>query len=454
MVVPKESNFRSGAAIQEELYSALPPKLLNELENLHGQLHYPGWEKDYNATHEAFQMGSELKFSRCFRKLRDKQRVYDDYKAFTRLNALAHLHLTYPGNEYDKQAVEKWHLEHPSTDETDIIFEDKLEGLRNKEQLFFGDRSHPNVQDLDALELSYVGWEADYQAAVAAHCDTPGKSFAAILHRLRQKQRLSEGNRSHWRLVELDKLELSYPGWEDDVAEVEEWHLRNPDNKKNNILYAEVIEGMKDQQQIYLGWDHDDDNVSSDESTNGNIEAEISVEKERNEVKEMAKCYESITSSLNCVEGMRKKILEERSTSSGQPCSRNGTPQRQQSTMARRDRGATLYREQGATSRRERENSPSPTSPTQRTSSVAVNIVQSRNDSPKQQQQPEQSSPPPKQANLGKCEVCCARPKTHVFIPCGHLCACAACSHQTMEDAGQCPICRTTAQHSFRVFLT
>ena len=66
--------------------------------------------------------------------------MYDDYKAFTRLNELASLELAYPGAEDDKQEVEKYHLQNPSTEETDAIFQDKLEGLRNKDRLFFGQR--------------------------------------------------------------------------------------------------------------------------------------------------------------------------------------------------------------------------------------------------------------------------------------------------------------------------
>lgn len=418
---------------QEECFSPLPEKYLEELHGL--DLRYPGWEKDVNAATESFHAGSEVNFLKAFRKLKDKQRVYDDYKAFTRLNALAALEISYPGNEFDKQDVERWHLQHPSDDETDMIFQDKLEGLRNKERLFVGDRSHPNIQDLDALDLTYPGWEDDYQAAVTAHCDTPARSFANALHRLRQRQRVHEGDRSHWRLKILDKLNLTYPGWETDVAEVEAWHFNSADNPKNDKLYAEVIEGMKDQQQIFLGWDHDEDDP--DEEEDGTSEGSISsiesslrsegasVEKERANIKDMVQCYASIAENLSSMEGKKKQLLEKRTSSS---VSTTDRAQHRSTSSTGRD-PAPISRALGGTT-------------------VTVSLPQFS------MKTEVSTSRPPKQLSLGKCEVCFTRPKTHVFVPCGHLCACAACSHKSMEETGCCPICRHQSESSFRVFLT
>jgi hypothetical protein len=235
----------------EEILARLPQKCMDELEQL--DLHYPGWEKDYAGACEAFQRGYESRFYKALRKLRDKQMVYDEYKGFTRLNELASLELAYPGSEEDIQKVEKFHLQHPSSAESDAIFNDKLKGIRNKETLFFGNRSHPNIVALDELELAYPGWEEDYQTAVTAHCDRPETKFPAILHRLKEKQKIFEGDRTHWRLVDLDKLRLTYPGWQADVSEVEHWHLHHEDSSQNDAMFAEVTMGMADQQQIYLG---------------------------------------------------------------------------------------------------------------------------------------------------------------------------------------------------------
>lgn len=426
MVVKEVVSMRYDEPL-EEFYAPLPQKKMDELQTL--VLHYPGSDKDYASACELFHIGSESKFNKAFRKVRDKQRVYDDYKAFTRLNDLASLELTYAGSEIDKQNVEAWHLMHPSTDETDVIFQDKLEGLRNKSKLFFGDRSHPNIRALDGLVLDYPGWEEDYQAGVTAHCDTPIRSFPNVLHRLRERRNVNEGDRSHWRLIQLDELRLTYPGWESDIAEVEQWHFRNADTAKNDGLYGEVIEGMRDQQQIYLGWDHEEEDEESSHKSDKSLEAQSDFYKveDLKDVNEMKKMYDSITESLNSIEGMKKKLVEERGTS----------PSKSRSTTPVAQRGPSPTARGGGNGR-----PPSPSIPRKAKESFTFG------------RKPEEAGPPPKQMSLGKCEVCYTRPKTHVFVPCGHLCACAACSHKAMETTACCPICRAHADTSNRVFLT
>ena len=40
------------------------------------------------------------------------------------------------------------------------------------------------------------------------------------------------------------------------------------------------------------------------------------------------------------------------------------------------------------------------------------------------------------------CIVCMARPKSHIAVPCGHLCVCGVCAER-MQD---CPYCRGPVQ--------
>ena len=59
-----------------------------------------------------------------------------------------------------------------------------------------------------------------------------------------------------------------------------------------------------------------------------------------------------------------------------------------------------------------------------------------------------------------ECVVCMNAPRTHVFMPCKHMCVCEACATNVMEQdpalavAKRCPICRGPAQGTMRVVLS
>ena len=426
----------------EEILGSLPQKFMDALDE--NDLHYPGWGKDYAAACEAFHLGEEGRFTKAQRKLYEKQRVYDDYKGFTRLNELANLELAYPGNEEDKEEVEKFSLLLSSSTESDVLFANKLEGLKNKDKLFFGDRSHPNVVALDSLELSYKGWEQDYQNAIVAHCDSPESQFPAAFHLLNEKQHVSGGNRSHWRLVQLDKLRLTYPGWQTDVSEVEQWHLHHEDSPKYDEMFTEVIEGMRDQQQIFLGWDHEGDESDGAESSETILTAHGEFYKVPvKEATEMKKSYNSIAESLMEHEGKKRQILESRSACSSPTSSRCNSPVAQRSPSPTPREAYSSQSTADASQARAR-------SFVDARQARARSFVKSRAASPTDT---EERDMPPRQVKFGQCVVCCSRPKTHVFVPCGHLCACAACSDKTMRTNASCPICRKSSVATHRVFL-
>jgi len=59
------------------------------------------------------------------------------------------------------------------------------------------------------------------------------------------------------------------------------------------------------------------------------------------------------------------------------------------------------------------------------------------------------------------CAVCLAKPKTSLFLPCKHLCACGECAARIMRpppDAKgvrrepQCPICRVVPSQVLDVY--
>jgi Zinc finger, C3HC4 type (RING finger) len=51
------------------------------------------------------------------------------------------------------------------------------------------------------------------------------------------------------------------------------------------------------------------------------------------------------------------------------------------------------------------------------------------------------------------CVVCLAQEKTHMFLPCGHRCACEYCASQVVRHTRRCPICRSHSQSIVKVFV-
>mmetsp|Transcript_20062 Transcript_20062/g.40243 ORF Transcript_20062/g.40243 Transcript_20062/m.40243 type:complete len:96 (+) Transcript_20062:1284-1571(+) len=52
----------------------------------------------------------------------------------------------------------------------------------------------------------------------------------------------------------------------------------------------------------------------------------------------------------------------------------------------------------------------------------------------------------------GECIVCWEAPRTHVFVPCGHMCACKSCSSRVMENRKVCPTCNQPSTMAIEVF--
>ncbi|CAJ1892369.1 unnamed protein product [Cylindrotheca closterium] len=216
------------------------------------ELSYPGWENDYEEAAEAFQIGTTRVFERLFMEIMEKQREFDNYYIMLRIEILDDLDIDYPGCLGDKRRIEEWCRENPVNDETQEKFEERMQGLVNKHALYEGDRSHANLAALDDCDFTYPGWEDAYQNAVQAHCSEPFTTFPKLFHQMKEMQNKHEGKRIHWRLKTLDELELSYPGCEKDVAEVETWHFNTFDSPSTASLFREAIDGLLEQEEIYL----------------------------------------------------------------------------------------------------------------------------------------------------------------------------------------------------------
>ena len=96
--------------------------------------------------------------------------------------------------------------------------------------------AHPNEVKLREVRKilsnnGYCGWERDYRDAEDAHNERSySTDFPKALRKMKVKQKMHEGDRSHPRLVALDAIvqTLSYPGWQADVQQIEKMHAEVP----------------------------------------------------------------------------------------------------------------------------------------------------------------------------------------------------------------------------------
>ena len=58
----------------------------------------------------------------------------------------------------------------------------------------------------------------------------------------------------------------------------------------------------------------------------------------------------------------------------------------------------------------------------------------------------------PAAAEEVECCVCLESRKSHIFIPCGHFCACQRCADEIMAADKLCPMCRHPADKHVRVY--
>lgn len=169
--------------------------------------------------------------------------------------ALDTVEWTYPGWRQDKADAEDKHFNYP------LDFDNKIESMRSKQKVHDGGRNHSNPCSLDAVVWTYPGWEKDKADAEHTHYNWP-ILVPDKLESMQKKQRVHDGDRSHPNLVALDAIEWTYPGWHEDKANAEDKHCNYP-----NHLFGIKIESMQRKQQHYDGCNAcpiyiDDDDVS------------------------------------------------------------------------------------------------------------------------------------------------------------------------------------------------
>jgi len=212
------------------------------------QLTYPGWQLDKQKAEEAHfgeaGLSSFVSVEKQIQAMREKQAAHDAGRMHPNLVALDTVTWSYPGWQKDKEFAEKSHFYHTGAFESDIM------KMRKKQEMHNGNRSHPNLQALDALHLTYPGWQNDRAKAEWTHCEYP-LLFASDLERMEHKKQLHDGNRTHANIRALDALQLTYPGWQLDKKRAEKAHIGEG---LSSFVKVEVqIEGMRKKQTVYDG---------------------------------------------------------------------------------------------------------------------------------------------------------------------------------------------------------
>jgi hypothetical protein len=211
------------------------------------RLTYDGWEADARKAEDDYHVKWPILFNGFLDKMRRKQASHEGDRSHPQLQTLDKLKrtgLTYNGWKEDLRKAEEKHVEYPT------LFDGYVEKMQRKQALHVGDYSHPQVKVLDNLKragLTYAGWQADIRKAEDRDSAV---SFNVHVEGIRKKQQIHMGDRSHPQLQVLDNLirvGLTYIGWRFDVREAEEKHVKYPS------LFDGHVEGMRKKQALHMG---------------------------------------------------------------------------------------------------------------------------------------------------------------------------------------------------------
>ena len=119
------------------------------------------------------------------------------------------------------------------------------------------ENSHPNDVKLREVReiLAYKGWEIDYRDAEDANTERSySTDFPKALRKLKVKQKMHDGDRTHPRLVALDAVVqkgLTYPGWKADVQQIEKMHADVPYLARSDIAFNSKVKALEYSQYLY-----------------------------------------------------------------------------------------------------------------------------------------------------------------------------------------------------------
>ena len=397
-------------------------------------LTYNGHTDDLRCLENYHLTGSKYDFKQTLHKIKESQNMFIGNRSHPLLVQLDTLHgtLTYDGWEDDFKAAEEEHLE----DHGVLCPDSFIAGMQRKQALHVGDRSHGDIQIIDSLSdrVSYLGWREDIEEFM--RCHKMGYNVECEKDLIIEKQRMFEGDRSHSRLVALDALlPLTYPRWEEDFKYGEKHHLEvgtNFDDISEN--YRSLLSNITRKQAEFMSGVTDNSSMHPIKRTI--VETSWTY---KGWEKDVSEAQESIYHSLleSDLETCKlRQMIHDNDFSSHPALIKLDLLQftypgwKTDADNAK----AYLYREGYTDFGYQFDQKLEGMDNKQNVYNGTIQLEA-------------------KDQSFGPCAICLTGPRTHIFVPCGHMCTCQPCSNKIMNQSGKCPICSQLVTTVMEVFV-
>lgn len=350
-----------------------------------------------------------------------------------------------------------------------------LEGMKRKQKLFDGDRSDPVIVLLDSIEFSYPQWLDDKLEAELAYIKTPPLARKKI-EAMKRKQELYSGDRTSPELLELDALHLTYEGSEMDKTEAERLYMDYP------TLFKVKIETMKRKQllssggtmaaTVFRGANNGNSDHTQEAGTPRQVNATETVSSSSLAKAQTDRLEQDVQRQIDILHGnlfnytgvdndkreaenllLRYPLLFEKKLESMHRKQRLFNGDRSHPQVIALDAMKLTYpgwEHDVKTALRCHCEFPS----------IFDEKLQGMNNKEQaykmqviREQLEHQADKTSILKNRGTCIICLERSSTYAFVPCGHLCICDHCtSFENVCD--KCPICRNHSQQVMKVFVS